>query len=95
MFKLADKKLKEIGFIKVREDKFGAVYERYNKDYKFTQVVSLLHKASGQHIMQSCDKDLYDAKNIGNTCVGLTSYEMKWFYKKMKEIGLLSKKEYN
>lgn len=31
------------------------------------------------------------AKKIGNTCVGLTGYEMKLFLKKMKKLGLYSK----
>lgn len=47
----------------------------------------LLHKQSGYHIVQSYDKDLMDAKKIGNTCVGLKMYEMKLCLKKMKEMG--------
>jgi len=36
---------------------------------------------------------LCDSKNIGCTCVGITMYEMKLFYKKMKEIGWKPLKE--
>lgn len=32
-----------------------------------------------------------DNKKIGNTCVGLTYYEMKLFMRKMRKIGLVSK----
>ena len=39
-------------------------------------------KKSGKHIIQSYDKDLIDNKKIGNTCAGLTYYEMKLFMKK-------------
>lgn len=87
MFKNIDKKFEEIGFIKVSEDKYGVAYERKDTKYNFTQVLDILHKASGRHIVQSYDKDLMDTKNIGNTCVGLTYYEMKLALKKMKCLG--------
>lgn len=82
-----DKKFKEIGFIKVNEDKYGATYERKDEKYNYTQVLAILHKASGRHIIQSYDKDLMDSKMIGNTCVGLSYYEMKLALKKMKQLG--------
>lgn len=91
LFKSVDEKLKEIGFVKIKEDKYGVRYERKNSKYNFTQSVNILHKASGRHILQSYDPDLMDEKKVGNTCVGLTGYEMKLFLKKMKQIGLYSK----
>lgn len=36
-------------------------------------------------------KGLSDNKGIGNTCVGLSGYEMKLFYKKMKQMGYVTK----
>jgi hypothetical protein len=86
-FKSVDKKFEEIRFYKVKEDKYGAVYSRKDPEYGFIQVLSILHKASGNHIIQSYDKDLFDSKGIGNTCVGLTYYEMKLALKKMKQLG--------
>lgn len=86
MFKNIDKKFEEIGFIKVKENKYGVSYER-KWEHNFTQVLSILHKKSGNHIVQSYDKDLFDTKMIGNTCVGLTYYEMKLALKKMKKLG--------
>ena len=91
LFKSVDEKLKEIGFVKIEEDKYGVKYERKNSKYNFTQSVDILHKASGRHLLQSYDAELTDQKMIGNTCVGLTGYEMKLFLKKMKQIGLYSK----
>lgn len=91
LFKSVDEKLKEIGFVKIKEDKYGIRYERKNSKYNFTQSVDILHKSSGKHILQSYDPDLMDKKKIGNTCVGLTGYEMKLFLKKMKQIDLYSK----
>lgn len=87
MFKNIDKKFEEIGFIKVSEDKYGAIYERKNEEYNYTQVLAILHKASGRHIVQSYDKDLMDSKMIGNTCVGLSYYEIKLVLKKMRKLG--------
>ena len=91
LFKSVDEKLKEIGFVKIKEDKYGVRYERKNSKYNFTQSVDILHKTSGRHILQSYDNELMDQKKIGNTCVGLTGYEMKLFLKKMKQIGLYSR----
>lgn len=90
LFKSVDEKLKEIGFVKIEEDKYGVRYERKNSKYNFTQSVDILHKSSGKHILQSYDPDLMDEKKVGNTCVGLTGYEMKLFLKKMKQIDLYS-----
>lgn len=91
LFKSVDEKLKEIGFVKIEDDKYGVRYERKNSKYNFTQSVDILHKSSGKHILQSYDPDLMDEKKVGNTCVGLTGYEMKLFLKKMKQIDLYSK----
>ena len=87
LFKSIDEKFAKIGFKKIEEDKYGASYQRYNEEFKYTQSLDLLHKNSGRHIVQSYDKDLFDQKNIGNTCVGLTMYEMKLCIKKMKQMG--------
>lgn len=86
MFKNIDKKFEEIGFTKVSEDKYGATYERKDEEHNYTQVLAILHKASGRHIIQSYDKDLMDSKMIGNTCVGLSYYEMKLALKKMRQL---------
>ena len=91
LFKSVDEKLKEIGFVKTQEDKYGVRYERKNSKYNFTQSVNILHKASGRHILQSYDNELMDQKKIGNRCVGSTGYEMKLVLKKMKQVGLYSK----
>lgn len=87
LFKTIDNKFKEIGFDKISEDKYGARYERRDENHNFTQVLALLHKQSGKHIVQSYDANLMDHKLIGNTCVGLTMYEMKLCLKKMKQMG--------
>lgn len=93
LFKTVDEKFEEIGFVKGKEDQYGTVYERNNTEYNYTQRLDLLHKASGRHIVQSYDIHLMDGKKIGNTCVGLTMYEMKLCLKKMKQMGWKVKKQ--
>lgn len=87
LFKSVDEKLYDIGFVKVREDEHGCEYDK-NKQFGYIQKVVIVRKKSGRHILQS-----YDPELIGNTCVGLTGYEMKLFIKKMKKIGLYCGKE--
>ena len=91
LFKTVDDKLAAIGFVKIKEDKYGVRYKRKDDEHSFVQTVDIFHKASGRHLLHSYDAELTDQKMIGNTCVGLTGYEMKLFLKKMKQIGLYSK----
>lgn len=93
LFKTVDEKLATIGFTKEKEDKYGCVYKRKDKKYNFTQKVVISYKKSGRHILQSYDPDLADNNGIGNTCVGLTGYEMKLFLKKMKQLKMYAGKE--
>ena len=87
MFGNIDKKFEKIVFLKVEDNKYGARYERKNEKYNYTQVLAILHKANGRHIVQSYDENLFDSKNIGNTCVGLTYYEIKLIKRKMRQLG--------
>lgn len=93
LFKNVDEKLAEIGFKKIKENRYCAEYERHDDNHGYTQRVSIMHKSSGKHILQPYDKYFSDSKGIGNTCVGLTRYEMKLFYKKMKKIGYVTKRK--
>ena len=93
LFKTVDEKFEEIGFTKVDESEYGATYHRLNTEYGYTQCLDLMHKASGRHIVQSYDRNLMDDKKIGNTCVGLTMYEMKLCIKKMKQMGWKPKRQ--
>ena len=86
IFKSVDEKLAEIGFIKKGENNFLCEYERFNKEHNFVHRVSIGRKKSGNHILHSYDPALFDTEKIGNTCVGLTEYEMKLFHKKMKKL---------
>lgn len=83
LFKSVDEKLSEIGFEKTYESDSGVDYEKYVEGFNFIHKVSIVHKSSGKHLLQS-----YDLESIG---VGLTGYEMKLFLKKMKQLGLYSK----
>ena len=85
IFKSIDKKFEDIGFHKLEDNKHFVEYARFNKEGKYTQVIDIYYKSNGKHIVLSYDKDLFDVKKIGNTCVGLTYYEMKLVLKKMKQ----------
>ncbi len=93
LFKTVDQKIEDLGFKKIDDNQYIVLYERDfrmyadNTQHGYRQVVSICHKRSGRHIIQSYDPDLFDSKNIGNTCVGLTYKEMKLFMKKMKKKG--------
>lgn len=91
LFKSVDDKLLEIGFEKTREDEYGVTYERNDSEHGYTHRVDIGRKSSGKHLLQSYDPKLFDSGKIGNIGVGLTTYEMELFAKKMKQIGLYSK----
>ena len=85
IFKTIDDKFAEIGFTKIKEDKYGVSYTRYDKKYMFRQRLDIVYKEYGPNIIQSYDSNLNDTKGIGNTCVGLSMYEAKLCIKKMKQ----------
>ena len=86
IFKSVDDRIAELGFKQTSCNKHGATYIRLKDG--FTHKVALLHKTNGQHILQSYDPNLSDAKNIGCTNVGLTYKELNLFLKKMKQLDL-------
>lgn len=90
-FRTIDDKFAEIGFAKIKDDEYAVQYERENFKHGYIQTVRISHKSDGRHLVQSYDKALFDTKTIGNTGVGLTSYEMKLVLKKMKRKGWRSK----
>ena len=91
LFRTADDKIIRMGFTKTSEKNGYVRYERPDLRYGFTQVVEIMPKQSGRHIISSYDPELTDSKNIGNTGVGLTAYEMELFAKAAKRRGLYSR----
>lgn len=93
LFKSIDEKFLEIGFVKVAEWK-DPTYARYQREvHGYTHTLYLGIKRTGLHLVQSYDENLMDSQGIGNTCVGLTMYEMKLCLKKMKQMGLKMRKK--
>lgn len=90
LFKTTDDKLLDIGFKKVRQNDFGAGYERTEPE-GYTHVVDLVHKKSERHLIQSYSKGEF-GPNYTNACVGLTYHEAKLFLRKMREIGLYDRR---
>lgn len=85
--KIADKRLEDLGFEKIDDNKFVVEYRRFNAQYKVNQCVCILHKKYGPAIVQSYDRNLMDERKIGNTCIGLTYEEMSALAIKMKSKG--------
>lgn len=82
-----DRRLRLFGFTKVYENPTGCRYKRNDTEYNYTQVVDISQRAVWKEFkIQSYDEDLFDEKRIGNTCVALSLYELKLFYKKMKQM---------
>lgn len=82
-----NKRLRLIGFHKLYENPTGCRYERNVPEYNYTQIVDITQQAVWKEFkIQSYDRDLFDEKHIGNTCVALSLYEVKLFYKKMKQM---------
>lgn len=85
LFKTVDQKLRDIGFVKIKEDNYGANYERLDERYGYVQCLSLVHKISGRHLIQSYQQDINQSGFYN--MVGLTMDEAKLAIKKMKQMG--------
>ena len=85
-----DDKFAEIGFEKVSESPFCAVYERNVERYRYVQCIELDTKTSGFHLMHSYQKDI-NSDGFNNS-VGLTMYEARLCRLKMKQMGMREKK---
>lgn len=87
LFKSVDDKLKDLGFEKNDEDKYGVSYSRVisiNENNKYTHNLDILHKASGNHIIQSYEEGL---NNDGfNNMVGLNYKTTKLAMKKYRQL---------
>ena len=61
LFKSVDDKLKDLGFDKNDEDKYGVSYSRVisiNENNKYVHNLDILHKDNGNHIIQSYEEEL-------------------------------------
>ena len=56
---MINKMIKKYGYSLVNENKFGAYYERQEKQ-GFTHVICVISKSSGKHLMQSYDKNVLE-----------------------------------
>lgn len=75
LFTNVDKKLEKLGFKKVNTGTFSATYERVHDLFGYTHVLDIRIRDNGVSYIQSYDKDLFDTKGVGNTCVALTYVE--------------------
>ena len=89
LFRSADKKLAEIGFIRVEDEDSPAfeLYRRINKKHECVQYLEINYSNDGCHSVLSYSRELHDRKYPGKTSVGLTAYEMRLCVRKMQELG--------
>lgn len=92
LFKSVDEKFKDLGFEKVNdegetEDKLGVCYRRnvtVNSDNSYIHRIDILHKASGNHIVQSYQEGLNS--DGFNNMVGLDYKTTKLAMKKYRQM---------
>lgn len=79
---LIDKKFYELGWIKTKENEYVVAYEKYIKDYDYIHHIDIIHKKSGNHLIQSyCDTE---TNNLFSYMVGLNFKETLLSILKMK-----------
>ena len=82
-----DNKIAKYGFHKTEEDYYGVRYVRYDDDYGFTQVLTIVHKKNGKHEIQSYDeRTIYDFEthNYFCSCCGFEAELLMLLKKKFK-----------
>lgn len=84
MFNNIDKKLKKNNWIKGKEDSYGVTYRRYNDEFKYVQILAILHKKNGNHIIQSYQQEVNS--DGFNNCVGLDYKDTKLALKKYRQL---------
>ena len=84
LFLKADKAMGKLGFEKISEHEFGVIYRKEIKKYGFAQRLDIVHKADGNHLIQSYVEGI-NSEGFNN-CVGITYPEMKAIMKKYNEM---------
>lgn len=59
---MIDKLMEKRGFTVVEENKYGVTYKR-REPQNFNQIVCIMHKHNGEHLMQSYDEKVIDGRN--------------------------------
>jgi len=83
-FKSVNQKIKELGFEKNYESDLVVQFQRKDKQFDFIHGVDIVHKQTGNHIIQSYQKDSPCEKF--DYMVGITFDECKLFLKYAKKI---------
>ena len=79
-----DKKFYKLGWVKREENKYIIAYEKYIKKYDYIHHIDIMHKRSGNHLIQSyCDTE---TNNLFSYMVGLNFKEILLSILKMKLI---------
>lgn len=91
LFKNVDERFRELGFYKMKnedkEDKYGVSYIkeiRLNDNNKYNHRLDIIHKANGNHLIQSYQEDVNS--DGFNNMVGLNYKTTKLAMKKYRQL---------
>lgn len=84
LFKSVDEKLKDLGFKKLEENKFGVSYVKDITEFSYKQRLDIMHKANGKHLIQSYQEGT-NSDGLNNV-VGLSYEETKLAMKKYRQL---------
>lgn len=79
---LVDKRIEQLGYKKEIDDNFGVEYKKVEPQH-YVHTVCIMHKASGEHILQSYDHGSGDI-GVGMTFIELVLFTLKFWLKKRK-----------
>ena len=98
LFKTLESKIRDDGFLKVKDDDYGITYEKYNKEHDFIHMVELLYKDNKQNIsirsynllndnlvpLTVNETSLFINKSISLTYSLLSRLQLKLFEKRLQ-----------
>ena len=83
-FNNVDKRLRKLNWVKQKENHYGATYLRYEYNGKYLHRLDIMHKGSGDHLIQSYEQGVNS--DGFNNCVGLGYQDMKLALKKYRQL---------
>lgn len=83
-FNSIDTRLRNLNWVKQKEDYYGAIYLRYEYDGKYLHRLDIVHKSKGDSLIQSYQQGVNS--DGFNNCVGLSYQDTKLALKKYRQL---------
>lgn len=84
--KSIENKIKKLGYKKTYDEDKIIEFQMEDKQFHFIHEVSIIHKQSGKHLIQSYQKGTPKGENFWSPMVGLTFEETELFLKYAKKL---------